>query len=563
MKEKNKKSAVLMKRMLSALCSVCIGASSVLGSASALYANAEIADYGDEYVFSGDVSQAKSKPVLTVSKKTVSAETAPGQEVEISIDLSGENIDNMFCTTGLHIFWDSRLTLVPANEDDLVTFGKAVKKMQCEAVKIKDASGIVIATSHSENAGVSGNILTLKLRLPQDAKPLDVYPIDIAYQTRPLMSDLFTNNKDDENGHLMQAWFFTKGINSKQNPSDDELLIASNADFADGYIAVAEAVTTTSTTTSTTTTKPTTTTSTTTSTTTTKPTTTTSTTTSTTTAKPTTTTSTTTSTTTTKPTTTTTTSTTTTTTTTTTSTTTSTTTTTTPTTTSTTTSTTTTKPTTTTTTTTSTTTTTKPVTTTTTSPEFKCSVKFVDESDKPIKDVRFTIKAGKQNIGPYTSDGKAYRFTFKEEIGYITVISVPEEYYLPESETAFSMWNSDIVIKLKSRPVTTTTAKKTTTTTTTTVTTTTIPVKPVINYGDVNGDKKVDSRDASAVLIEYAKSSTVAGGSFTEAQKLAADINGDKKVDSRDASAILLYYALSSTNKYSRIEDFMADYFKK
>ncbi|MCQ2468944.1 MAG: dockerin type I domain-containing protein [Ruminococcus sp.] len=125
------------------------------------------------------------------------------------------------------------------------------------------------------------------------------------------------------------------------------------------------------------------------------------------------------------------------------------------------------------------------------------------------------------------------------------------------------MWNSDIVINLKSRPVTTTTAKTTTTTTTTTVTTTTIPVKPVINYGDVNGDKKVDSRDASAVLIEYAKSSTVAGGSFTETQKLAADINGDKKVDSRDASAILLYYALSSTNKYSRIEDFMADYFKK
>ena len=88
-------------------------------------------------------------------------------------------------------------------------------------------------------------------------------------------------------------------------------------------------------------------------------------------------------------------------------------------------------------------------------------------------------------------------------------------------------------------------------------------VKPqsTVISGDVNNDKKVDSRDASAVLREYAASSSKAGGSFTNEQKKAADINKDSKVDARDASMILVFYAQSSAlNGEQSIERFVSRY---
>jgi len=82
--------------------------------------------------------------------------------------------------------------------------------------------------------------------------------------------------------------------------------------------------------------------------------------------------------------------------------------------------------------------------------------------------------------------------------------------------------------------------------TTTTVTTT--PEQPdVKDLGDSNGDGKVDAKDASLVLVSYAKASTGNGDGLTEQQRAAADVNGDGKVDAKDASTILAYYALVST----------------
>lgn len=68
--------------------------------------------------------------------------------------------------------------------------------------------------------------------------------------------------------------------------------------------------------------------------------------------------------------------------------------------------------------------------------------------------------------------------------------------------------------------------------------------------GDINGDKRIDSVDASGILAEYALiSSNSAGGTFTEAQKKAADVDKNGKIDSVDASRILAYYAYVSGTK--------------
>ena len=58
--------------------------------------------------------------------------------------------------------------------------------------------------------------------------------------------------------------------------------------------------------------------------------------------------------------------------------------------------------------------------------------------------------------------------------------------------------------------------------------------------GDINGDGKVDSKDAVQVLVDYANS-IVSGKSSLDLA--VADTNGDSKIDSKDAVQILIYYA--------------------
>ena len=64
----------------------------------------------------------------------------------------------------------------------------------------------------------------------------------------------------------------------------------------------------------------------------------------------------------------------------------------------------------------------------------------------------------------------------------------------------------------------------------------------------MNEDGKVDAKDASMVLVAYAKVSTGSEDGLTEKQRAAADVNADGKVDAKDASAILAYYAFVSTS---------------
>lgn len=62
--------------------------------------------------------------------------------------------------------------------------------------------------------------------------------------------------------------------------------------------------------------------------------------------------------------------------------------------------------------------------------------------------------------------------------------------------------------------------------------------------GDVNGDHRADSVDASQVLLHYAKASTDA--SFDDIY-ISADVDGNDVIDAIDASIILKYYADKST----------------
>lgn len=72
-----------------------------------------------------------------------------------------------------------------------------------------------------------------------------------------------------------------------------------------------------------------------------------------------------------------------------------------------------------------------------------------------------------------------------------------------------------------------------------------------IDLGDVNSDGKIDAKDASMILVEYAKMSTGGEEGLSEKQHKAANVNNDSKIDAKDASYILAYYSLASTSSES------------
>ena len=59
--------------------------------------------------------------------------------------------------------------------------------------------------------------------------------------------------------------------------------------------------------------------------------------------------------------------------------------------------------------------------------------------------------------------------------------------------------------------------------------------KPLIELGDANNDGKVDTNDATAILLYVVNKYTM-----TDEQLVAADVNGDHTVNTNDAVAILL-----------------------
>lgn len=82
--------------------------------------------------------------------------------------------------------------------------------------------------------------------------------------------------------------------------------------------------------------------------------------------------------------------------------------------------------------------------------------------------------------------------------------------------------------------------------------------KPLPMFGDPTGDGKVDSKDATFVLVEYALRSTNAEAEPLPTEiEAAADVNRDGLVDARDASAILRYYSYVSTGGTDTIEAFL------
>jgi hypothetical protein len=210
-------------------------------------ASAAISDYSDPYnQNSTDLNNVKSKPVLSVTKKVFnSSEEAKGKVVTITLNLSGKNVDGKYCNTSFHVYWDDRLTVIPQKNGKYAKIisgdNAALGELSCEAVE-NGLNGVFLFSTGNDDRGYTGDMWTIDLQVPENAENGDIYPIDICFKSVNKKDDIFTNINNDADGKMMQTYFFTKGINSKENPSDDPWLVKANTEFADGYIAISDIV---------------------------------------------------------------------------------------------------------------------------------------------------------------------------------------------------------------------------------------------------------------------------------------------------------------------------------
>lgn len=221
-------------------------------AAATTFASVSMNVFATEYVGGGDANAAINKPHLTMDKIVLSQSEAAGKTITVNLSVSGADL--AYAPTGLHIYWDSRLTL--ANDSHgrpMVKCGDAIEDLMKISKEDPSAAqygmnGYFVCTAGSGDYGMDGVMWSFTFILPDNAKAGDVYPFDIMYKATTNAKDLFTNSKNNTAGKNMQAYAFTKGIYSSNNPT----FTASSADIAkvpalkninktyDGYIAVSK-----------------------------------------------------------------------------------------------------------------------------------------------------------------------------------------------------------------------------------------------------------------------------------------------------------------------------------
>ncbi len=226
------------------------------------YNEADIKE-SQQYIDDCENSPVKPKLYLTVDGavggKVFDASSIAGKTITCSLDVSGANKE--YLSTGIHVYYDSRLEIVPNKSGKPATSGAAIEKLSLGTPMIDLTAPEGMSGFFTSTAGITGReaedgtMWTFQLKVPENAQPGDVYPIDIFYKDNGNTADCFCcyddlvlNSPDNIRARLMSTYTFTYGIyNARYNPnfkadSHDIAYCPALADlpgYYDGYIAVA------------------------------------------------------------------------------------------------------------------------------------------------------------------------------------------------------------------------------------------------------------------------------------------------------------------------------------
>ncbi|MDE5583501.1 MAG: hypothetical protein K2J08_07330, partial [Ruminococcus sp.] len=197
-----------LKKAFTALAVSAVAVSSVSLSAFATANNG----FTDE-----EIANSPLKPVVTIDRVELTWDEAQEHinnhtPVMVEFNLSG-GMDGKYCATGMHVFFDNRLTHVLNKKGTPdVKRGDATELFDMARFDAYGDDCIFVATGSAENCGYDGLMYTFQFYIPDDAQPDDLYPIDVQYASTADAEDKFTDVADSDSAKLAQGYFFTKGI---------------------------------------------------------------------------------------------------------------------------------------------------------------------------------------------------------------------------------------------------------------------------------------------------------------------------------------------------------------
>ncbi len=164
-------------------------------------------DYGE---INADL--ADTKPTLSISRIELPINKVKENNVHtIELTISGAN--GKYSSTGFHIYFDSRLDLLPDEDGDIATYGNATKLLSRgtpteDPTSPEGYKGMFLTTACKEEKGKDGTMWKFDVIIPENAEIGDIYPIELYYKS----NDIFRNNSKDRACAFMETYLFTKGI---------------------------------------------------------------------------------------------------------------------------------------------------------------------------------------------------------------------------------------------------------------------------------------------------------------------------------------------------------------
>ena len=111
-----------------------------------------------------------------------------------------------------HFFYDTRLTVQPNANGEVLTAGKAFTDFTTGSAMAAEGQLVFYAVSDHDIALGNHSLFTVDFIVPEDAGPGEVYPFGLSYVDDGIAYDIFLNTEQDDAGKLQMAYVFTRGI---------------------------------------------------------------------------------------------------------------------------------------------------------------------------------------------------------------------------------------------------------------------------------------------------------------------------------------------------------------
>ena len=193
-----------------------------------------------------EIRNSAVKPTISLPKIVITEDEAK-KNPDIQIALKVEGAAKKFGTIELWTSFDKRLT-IPKKTDERPAAIKGGTLQYFDADlcysryidgktnKLTDLNGVRLIASAGGNYGTDGELFSVNVKLPGNVKAGDEFPLEIVYvdhdtANNKYVNTLFTNQKNDDDGRLMQAWALDYGISNGYIRITDGNEPASSDDF--------------------------------------------------------------------------------------------------------------------------------------------------------------------------------------------------------------------------------------------------------------------------------------------------------------------------------------------